>query len=488
MSFIKVASTTNCQNSHYHYNKKNIQSMTPYLDHPYALYLCASFIIFLTIILVKIITEKKRVHQETGRKILHFVAIIVCAFVVFHTQSRMELAWIFLVFSVLLLYVAHQNVLLPSTRKSYGIGLFPLAFSLMLFSDLPIESILFGMITLGISDALAGIVGAHFAPKKVVFLYEPKSWLGFSVFYISTLIIGYGFIGFTPLLLILALVPAWSELFSIRGSDNLSVPIMSSSWLFILQQSQTPTIHWLSFLGMVLILSIVFYKKWLSETGIAAALLCGTLIIFSVGPIYLLPIALFFIVGSLSSRLHPQSKDAQGRNAFQVFANGLLAVITIIIYFVTKNEIFLMASLASVAISLSDTLSSDIGTYFKNKTYDITTFQPIKPGLSGGISFSGTLAGVVGSIIFSWFIGVIFNLQIKDMFIISISGISGMFLDSIIGSLWQAKFIYKNEILEEKTDVSPLIKGKAWLNNDGVNFLSNLIILVVLVGTLHLIS
>jgi uncharacterized protein (TIGR00297 family) len=462
--------------------------MTPYLDHPYALYLCASFIILLTIILVKIITEKKHVHQETGRKILHFVAIITCSFVVYNTQVRLEIAWIFLVFSALLLYVAHQNVLLPSTRKSYGIGLFPLAFSLMLLSDLPLESILFGMITLGISDALAGIVGEHFAQKKVVFLYEPKSWLGFSVFYISTLIIGYGFIGFTPLLLILALVPALSELFSIKGSDNLSVPIMSSFWLLTLQESQYNMLHWSTFGGMLLIFVLVYYKKWLSMTGTTAAILLGTLVIFSVGPMYLFPLAIFFIVGSLSSKLHPKSKDASGRNAFQVFANGFIPVLTLLAYHWTKNEIFLLASLSSVAVCLADTLSSDIGVFYQHRTYDIISLKPIKPGLSGGVSFSGTLAGIIGSLMFSWLVKLVFVLDLQSALVIFFTGISGMFLDSIIGSLWQAKFMYKNEILEEKTDLSLLIKGKAWLNNDGVNFLSNLIILVVLVGTLLLIS
>ncbi|MBL0102073.1 MAG: hypothetical protein IPP49_20225 [Saprospiraceae bacterium] len=47
----------------------------------------------------------------------------------------------------------------------------------------------------------------------------------------------------------------------------------------------------------------------------------------------------------------------------------------------------------SICISFADTMSSDLGLYFRQKTYDILTFQPIAAGLS--VAFlAGTLAGV----------------------------------------------------------------------------------------------
>ena len=94
--------------------------MNIFFDQHYILYLSAVLVILVTIILVKIITEKEIVHPETGRKTLHFTAIMICALVVKYTQSRMELAWIFLIFSLVLLFIAHQNLLLPTKRKSYN--------------------------------------------------------------------------------------------------------------------------------------------------------------------------------------------------------------------------------------------------------------------------------------------------------------------------------------------------------------------------------
>lgn len=445
------------------------------------LYFFAVCIIFLTTLFVRLGIQKNIIHSETGRKILHLVAIMTCVIVLSQTQDRTGLAYIFFGFSVVLFVIAHKNVMLPSPRKSYGIALFPVAFGLLLLLPIPLSHILFAMITLGVSDALAGVAGEHFARKKYIFLYEQKSWLGFIVFYISTIIIGCFFIGWTPVLLILALVPALSELFSYRGSDNLTVPLIAAFWISVIQQVPVLMENWLVFVFVLIMLAFVFIKKWLSMEGIAAAGLLAIMVIFSVGPVYLIPLAIFFVAGSLTSKLHPKSGDASGRNAFQVFANGLVAVILLLVYFMTYQNLFLLASFASVAISLADTLSSDIGIFFKHKTYDITTFRPVKAGLSGGVSLVGSLAGAVGSFGFAIFVGFVFLLGIEDVIWIGVTGITGMIADSILGSLFQAKYIRNNDITEEKTGQTKLIKGFSWLNNDGVNLLANVLIITLFI-------
>ena len=63
---------------------------------------------------------------------------------------------------------------------------------------------------------------------------------------------------------------------------------------------------------------------------------------------------------------------------------------------------------------------------------------------------------------------------------IAIAGTAGMMVDSILGSLWQAKYRQNNDITEEKTSTNSLIKGIGWLNNDGVNLLANMVVVGVL--------
>ena len=208
-------------------------------------------------------------------------------------------------------------------------------------------------------------------------------------------------------------------------------------------------------------------------SGTAAAIMMGTIIIYSEDPQFLIPISIFFIVGSLTARLHPRSKDASGRTAIQVFANGMVAVVLLIFYSFTKNDILMIAYFASIAISFADTLSSDFGIYFNHKTYDITTCQLINTGLSGGISISGTLAGILGSFGFAWMVKMVFNLDFQEMTTIGIVGAVGMIIDSLLGSLWQAKYAINNQVTEDANESNILIKGLPWLNNDGVNLLAN---------------
>jgi len=443
------------------------------------LYVWASGLILITALLVKYGTEKMSLNGETGRKLLHIVAILTCGYVVRQSEQTNLLAIIFFVFFIILLFVAHYELLLANERRSYGIALFPLAFSILLLTPLEKDAILFGIVTLGISDALAGWAGQKLNVKKHTFLYEDKSWSGFFVFYISTVFISLVFIGITPAILILALIPALSELFSYRGSDNLTIPLIAAFWYQTLQRTEILTIHWYIIFILVIALVLAGKKKWLNSSGMAAALLLGVIIIFSGNIFFLIPIGVFFIAGSITSSLHKGQKDAAGRNAFQVFANGWVAVTCIWIYEATKNEIFLIGYLISIAISFADTMSSDIGLYFKHKTYDILTFRSMKPGLSGGVSYSGTLAGFTASILFSVLCCFLFDLNTDQCILIAASGVIGMTTDSILGSVWQAKYLEEGQLTEDKGSNVKLVKGVKWLDNDGVNFICNLLVTIV---------
>ena len=433
-----------------------------------------AFILLVTI-LIKLMIDSKKIEPEAGRKLLHFFAVLTCGLVVYHSDYNVELSLIFIVCAVILAYIAHRNLFFVNERNSYGIAFFPFAFALLLAMPFAKTSIVFGIVTLGISDAAAGLIGHFYAKTKIQFLYESKSWLGFMVFFGCTMCIALYFAGWSCAVIVIALIPALAELFSFRGSDNLTIPIAAAfSFEMLSRQPVSNEVWW-----TLCIIAIVFYfsylKKWLSITGTTAALLLASLIVISASIEYLIPIGLFFVIGSLTSKLHPKAKDASGRNAFQVFANGLMATLCLVAAAVTKNELLFWAYFASVAISLADTISSDIGLYFKHKTYDIWGFTPMQPGLSGGISVVGTLAGLASAILFAAVIMKIFGLTIMITIMIASAGIAGMIIDSLIGSLWQAKYLHQRVLTEEKNPGELPVKGKYWLNNDGVNLISNLI-------------
>ncbi|MBK9736424.1 MAG: DUF92 domain-containing protein [Saprospiraceae bacterium] len=465
-----------------------IRSMSEVALSTYYTYLASLCLILITLMVTKYFTDNKLLAFESGRKILHIVAILTCGIVVNSSDSKTELAYLFIFFSVILAYIAHKNLIIPSERKSYGIALFPLAFGILLLAPISIPSVLFAIFTLGLSDALGGLIGLKYGFPKLTFLYEQKSWLGFSIFYMTTCAIAFYFIGFHPVVLIIAALPSLSELFSYRGSDNLTIPLVAAFWYEIMVQKTPNVTEWLWLVIIIFMLWLVYHKKWLNATGSAAALMLAIAIIFPLGPLFLLPMAIFFIIGSLTSKLIPKHKDASGRDAFQVLANGLTAVICFLLFAFSNDIIFLIAYLVSINISLSDTISSDIGTYFGKKTYDIITWKPVKSGLSGGISIIGTVSGVLAAILFGLTSKFIFNLDLTQTIPVILGGITGMFIDSVLGSLIQVKYLTNGQLTEDYDLDSKPVKGLTWVKNDSVNFLSNVLVVLLLIIYLRFYS
>jgi hypothetical protein len=78
--------------------------------------------------------------------------------------------------------------------------------------------------------------------------------------------------------------------------------------------------------------------------------------------------------------------------------------------------------------------------YYRGQTYDILRWQKITPGLSGGVSVVGTLAGLPGSAIMVLLAGLIFPFSWFEQSVLMLGGFGGMLLDSILGSVLQAKY------------------------------------------------
>jgi len=212
-------------------------------------------------------------------------------------------------------------------------------------------------------------------------------------------------------------------------------------------------------------------KGWLVTFIIA-----GIIILSGLMSYLLFPIA-FLILGSFISKLNPKNEDNTGRNHTQVLANAGVAAMLSIFYYFHSIDFFEYAFVISFSVALSDTFSSEIGKRFGGQPIDITTFDAASKGLSGGITLLGTLGGVAGSAIMA-FIYFVFRGELIFCVYIFSFGFLGMIIDSLIGSLFQAKYKLNNQILE-KGNRSQLIRGIHGLDNNVVNFLS--IFLTVLI-------
>ncbi|HEY8397649.1 MAG TPA: DUF92 domain-containing protein [Flavihumibacter sp.] len=157
------------------------------------------------------------------------------------------------------------------------------------------------------------------------------------------------------------------------------------------------------------------------------------------------------LVPALHNHRHTQKAD---RRASQVWANGGLAALMALaaIFMPEKAEFFLLLAAAALTSAATDTLSSELGTLYGKRFFNILSFKPDTRGADGAVSLEGTVFGLIGSMIMGGFFGAMTgNLTGAGMLVIA--GTAGNLADSLIGARWQRR---------------------GWLNNDQVNALNTL--------------
>jgi uncharacterized protein (TIGR00297 family) len=145
----------------------------------------------------------------------------------------------------------------------------------------------------------------------------------------------------------------------------------------------------------------------------------GTLLYALAGWRGFLLLLVFFVVGTLVTRLGYARKEALGiaqerggrRGARHAFANAGAGVLFAALAASTSAPgPFTLALVAAFATALSDTTGSEIGQAYGRTPYLVTTFRRVPPGTDGAVSLEGTLAGVAASALLAgiaWSVGLI---------------------------------------------------------------------------------
>ena len=149
-----------------------------------------------------------------------------------------------------------------------------------------------------------------------------------------------------------------------------------------------------------------FLARLLTFSGAIARFVLGTVLLGFGGWQWTVPMVVFFLLSSLISRIgkHRRSEaeslfeKSSRRDAQQVFANGGIAGVVTLIWFLTRDESLYAAFLGSIAAATADTWGTEIGTLSRSSPILITTFKRVDCGTSGGVSLLGLLAGVAGSL------------------------------------------------------------------------------------------
>jgi uncharacterized protein (TIGR00297 family) len=412
------------------------------------------------------------------RKLTHLVTGLMIVALTFLLQREVLLLLIIAgsLFSFLTFNYQKFKLLHKTTDGSYGTLFYPLGVlsSFLILYNMPVLYFQTSLLVLTVSDTLANFAGQiKNGNQNVIILHDKKSMYGIVGYVFSALIIFYIFlpsnltmdIFFMVTLLFLAVV---FELASWRGSDNFTIPI---GLAIVLKLSQTHQVDYLFLFGVLLIMaagSFFLYKlRILTRTGSFAAFLLGFYLLGMLGWKWFLPVLMFFIASVVFTKIHSSrnknNKKSSGRNVWQVTANILWAVVSSALFLITQNEMFIYFFIAFVAAVTADTWASEIGPLLNKRSFSFADFRFHKAGITGGISFFGTLAAFAGAFLISSLSFYIFfsewNWQI--IFLLSFSAFMACFADTLLGTFVEGKLLnrlyFQNSINQESLSPNDIV-------------------------------
>lgn len=217
--------------------------------------------------------------------------------------------------------------------------------------------------------------------------------------------------------------------------------------------------------ALIVTLAFTVLARWVrgvsSSGAIAGAAVCFVLCVGAGFGAFAALVSVFALTW-ISTRLGYQRKrklgtaeKLDGRTALQVLANLAVAAICAGLFAVTsRNPAFLLAASAVLSEAAADTVSSEVGQARSAKARLITTWEEVAPGTDGGVSWTGTVAGIVAAAVVSLvcvFTGLV---PLKWLGFSIAAAIAGMTADSYLGAL---------------------LERRKLLNNDAVNLLGTLI-------------
>ncbi|MFU8826342.1 MAG: DUF92 domain-containing protein [Brevefilum sp.] len=244
----------------------------------------------------------------------------------------------------------------------------------------------------------------------------------------------------------------------------------------------------------------------LNRGGAIGAAVLGT-VVFGLGGVGWAAVMLtFFITSTALSKVFKTKKARTGdnfakganRDAWQVAANGGLAGVAALSFFILKQfapsyilmPLLWVAFSAGLAGANADTWGTELGVLNPRQPVLLTNLRRVPMGTSGAISLVGTLAALAGSALVAsvavWAGRLGWAPQgglgaWRIFTAITGAGLVGALVDSLLGATLQA--MYHCPACDKHTEKHPThtcgeptlhVRGLPWLNNDGVNLMCTL--------------
>jgi uncharacterized protein (TIGR00297 family) len=221
--------------------------------------------------------------------------------------------------------------------------------------------------------------------------------------------------------------------------------------------------HPIAIAAVVTVLFAVLARKLrgVTRSGTAAGAAVCFLLYAGAGPGAFAALVSVFALTWLATRVGYQKKQKigvaeplTGRTAAQVLANLGVAAACAAFYLATRQAVFLAGVAAALSEAAGDTVSSEVGQARGDHARLITTWKRVPPGTDGGVTLTGTLAGITAAMVVSLICVLTRFLPVKWLGISVLAAVVGVITDSYLGAM---------------------LERRGLLNNEAVNFLSTLV-------------
>lgn len=401
---------------------------------------------------------------------------------------------------LLILAVAHRRNLMPMISSdddnAPGTVYYALAMTIMATVTLFVPKMILpfgvGVFCTSIGDGLAGVAGQSIKGKINPKIYGKKTLIGACVNFVSCLAVSLFFSEHFSLgldawqCIAIAFFALELELFTGRGLDNITITLGASLLTFAFICFEGTGNYILPILATPLIIAFAHSKKALTNGGIITAIVLDIIISIALWNFGFAILLAFFIGGVVVDKINKKynnsrqniEKKGSHRDAAQVFANGLIPAVCVVLYFAFDNKTFVIAFVASLAEALADTAASGIGSFSK-RTFDPFRMKSCQKGISGGMSLLGTLSSLVGAALIAALALAFGKIAFIDSLIVILAGFLGGIFDSFLGSLLQVKYkcpicesiVEREEHCGTKTQKH---SGLRFITNDTVNLFGTL--------------
>ncbi|GDX49270.1 hypothetical protein LBMAG26_01290 [Bacteroidota bacterium] len=260
--------------------------------------------------------------------------------------------------------------------------------------------------------------------------------------------------------------------------------------------------------------------NWLTASGaLMACALAFVVVILAKWSIF--PVITFLVLGSLAGKLRSRkdatkvvafevakeggdAKQGLARDHWQVLANGGIFMLLAMLAFLNESgwlesclgihtevvrfsETCHLLALISLSVSCADTLSSDFGRVWGGSPRNIITGKRMLKGVSGGVTGAGFVGAFLGAVSIAMFV---FWSEFSSLgstaslfWIVVVFGFMGSALDSVLGVLFQVKYLDEmgNQVDSSDNGRRSMAAGYPWVTNDVVNAVTGILMLLVAV-------